>query len=65
LTKWNKPEYLETLAAACAEAGDFDSAVKWQSKANDLRSNREEKSRGESRLKLYREMKPYRHAGAG
>ncbi len=60
LTKWNDPKYLETLAAAYAETGDFESAVKWQTKANDLRDNDEDKTDGESRLKLYQEKKPYR-----
>ncbi len=33
LTHWNSPECLDALSAACAEAGDFTSAVKWESKA--------------------------------
>ncbi len=33
LTKWERPEFLETLAAAYAETGDFSSAVGWQKKA--------------------------------
>ena len=42
------------------ETGDFGSAVKWQSKANDLHAGDEDKSIGESRLKLYQENKPRR-----
>lgn len=33
LTHWRDPDCLDTFAAACAEVGDFESAVKWQSEA--------------------------------
>jgi len=33
LTDWQDPDCLDTLAAACAEAEDFPSAVKWQTRA--------------------------------
>ncbi len=69
LTNWKDWEYLDTLAAAYAEAGDFDSAIKWQQKAIDLLpedeeepSERRAKRRAdfEERLKLYQSGKPYR-----
>ena len=60
LTGWKEAGYLDTLAAAYADAGDFDAAVKWQTKASSLYSNTEDKITGEARLNLYRERKPYR-----
>ncbi len=59
LTDWKGEESLNVLAAASAEAGDYDSAVKWQTKLNALLSDAEAKAEGEARLKLYREKKPY------
>jgi hypothetical protein len=56
----NNPDYVETLAAAYAEAGDFDAAVKWQIKAVAMFTDADSRTKGEARLKLYREKKPYR-----
>jgi tetratricopeptide (TPR) repeat protein len=36
LVKWKRAQYIDTLAAASAEAGDFDSAVRYQQQAIDL-----------------------------
>ena len=33
LTRWQDPDCLDTLAAACAESGDFPAAVNWQTQA--------------------------------
>ncbi len=59
LTGWKSGAWMDTLAAAHAEAGDFDSAVKWEMKALELA---DEKSKGDlrSRLDLYKTHKPYR-----
>jgi len=43
LVKWKRAQYIDTLAAACAEAGDFDSAVRYEQQAIDLnRSGKDE-----------------------
>jgi hypothetical protein len=59
LTDWKNGSYLDTLAAACAAAGDFDAAVKWQMKACDMVSGKE-RAEYQSRLDLYKAHKPYR-----
>jgi tetratricopeptide (TPR) repeat protein len=59
LTAWKNPGYLDSLAAAYAEVGDFDKAVEWQKKVLNL-ATADQKSDVESRLKLYLDKKPYR-----
>jgi len=59
LTDWNDADYLDTLAAAYAESGQFDKAVESQEKAIELAPD-DEKADFETRLKLYQEGKPYR-----
>ena len=48
LTHWNSAECLDALSAACAEAGDFPSAVKWESRAVKLLPPRDK-----AQLRLY------------
>ncbi len=56
------PRCLATLAAACAEAGEFDSAVNWQQKALDQLDDKSPEKREYKRLlDRYRGKKPYRH----
>ena len=56
----SKAAYLDTLAAAYAEAGDFAGAVKAQAEANELFAGNEQRRRGGLRMILYQEKKPYR-----
>jgi tetratricopeptide (TPR) repeat protein len=60
LTGWKKPGCLDTLAAACAEAGDFDAAVTWQTKAIESLTDERKKVDFRSRLVLYQAKTPYR-----
>ena len=57
ITKWKESACMATLAAAYAESGDFEQAVKWQKKAIELGKGNED---AKQRLKLYEEGKPYR-----
>src|SRR5262249_20706079 len=56
----NAAEDIGTRAGAYAEAGDFAKAVEFQEKANGLYTSQDQREKGERRLKLYREGKPYR-----
>ena len=63
LTNWKNPGYLNVLAAAYSEAGDFDAAVKWQKEAIDLLTEEQPswwRADFQARLKLYQSSKPYR-----
>ena len=62
LTGWKDPVILDTLAAACAQAGDFDAAVNWEKKATGLLVKDDETNRRDFgvRLGLYQAKKPYR-----
>lgn len=66
LTNWQNSGTLDTLAAAYAEAGDFDNAVKWQATAIEIfaagssQVPEDEVADFQGRLDLYREEKPYR-----
>lgn len=60
LTAWKHPGYLDTLAAAHAEAGSFEQAIAWQLKAIDAARDNPERGDFEARLALYKANKPYR-----
>jgi Tfp pilus assembly protein PilF len=64
LTEWKNGAYLDTLAAAYAEKGDFAEALKWQKKAVEFaKGEPEEVQRDmESRVALYERKEAYREA---
>ena len=57
VTKYKHEEFLNTLAAACAETGDFKSAVKWATKAAEIVPGDEEFA---AHVKLFKSGKPLR-----
>lgn len=61
LTKWSEPDYLDTLAAAYAETGDFDQAVKYVRDAM-IRMDPQDKHRKEieEHLVLFQRKEPWR-----
>tara|TARA_R100001132_G_C3269323_1_gene91597 strand:+ start:522 stop:1952 length:1431 start_codon:yes stop_codon:yes gene_type:complete len=59
LTRWRDPEYLDTLAAAYAETGNFEQAIKYQKIVLQRVEKESKKKEFETRLKLYLEEKPY------
>lgn len=59
LTNWQDWNILDTLAAAYAETGDFESAVCWVTKALEL-APETEKAVEQNRLELYQSGTPYR-----
>ncbi|HEV3437511.1 MAG TPA: tetratricopeptide repeat protein [Gemmata sp.] len=63
LTEWSEAGFLDTLAAAYAECGEFDDAVKWQEKAIELVGTPEQETDYHSRLELYQQRKPARVRG--
>ena len=60
LTQWKNPVVIDTLAAAQAEAGEFDTAVKSQKRAIELLTDERQKDDYRSRLALYQAKRPYR-----
>jgi tetratricopeptide (TPR) repeat protein len=60
------PHCLDTMAAACAEFGDFATAVKWETKALEALPKEDPAQKAfRSRLALYQDKKPYRDATEG
>jgi serine/threonine-protein kinase len=62
MSDWKEAWFTETLAAAYAEAGDFENAVKWQIATEKLYSE-EDKAKCASVLPLYQSHQPFRDTG--
>jgi tetratricopeptide (TPR) repeat protein len=60
LSAWKARHCVDTLAAAYAESGEWDSAIKYQEKMTEMASTNEEKVDAQKRLELYKQKKPYR-----
>ncbi len=63
LTRWNDPAALDVLAAAYAELGDFDAAIRWEKKALELPAEGtpdRNPAALRNRLHLYEKHEPYR-----
>jgi len=61
LSEWKQPGPITTLAAAYAEAGDFDKAVAYQKQALSFPElDKSERSAAQAQLELYSQHKPYR-----
>ena len=64
LTQWKAAHPIAALAAAYAETGDFNKAVKWQQQAIALSPGNDAASRTYlSAMERYRERKPYHRLG--
>lgn len=59
LTGWSNPMYIDTVAAAYAETGDFERAAKWQDHVVSI-IGEEHREGCLARLALYRQLAPYR-----
>jgi len=59
LTEWKNPLFLNGLAAAYAEQGDFDSAVRWQTAAIAA-SPKGLADTMKARVEQYRKKEPFR-----
>ena len=62
LSSWQKGDFIDSLAAAYAESGDFPQAIMWQQRALTLMKldSAEQQQDSAKRLELYKAKKPYR-----
>ena len=60
LSYWKNWAYIDTLAAAYGESGQFDDAVKYEKWALQMVNRGTRRTKMEQRLGLYEQRKPYR-----
>jgi tetratricopeptide (TPR) repeat protein/tRNA A-37 threonylcarbamoyl transferase component Bud32 len=61
LSQWKQANWVDTLAAAYAESGQFDNAVKYQTQTlQDAQINATAREQFTGRLELYKQKKAYR-----
>jgi tetratricopeptide (TPR) repeat protein len=60
VTQYKLPHILSTLASGYAEIGDFETAIKWSTKAVELGGDKEIKEQLQKELDSYKEKKPWR-----
>lgn len=61
VTDYKRPHVLSTLAAAYAESGDFENAVKWSTKAVELSTEGENKPDPEVQEQLKKELEGFQN----
>jgi len=61
LTRWQQPNWIDTLAAAYAESGDFQLAIEFQERALHASNSPEPRQKAmRERLAFYKQSQPYR-----
>ena len=60
MTQWKARNFVGTLAAAYAELGDFDKAIKYQKDATALQGDYPSEAEMKRDLTLYMQHKPFR-----
>ena len=61
LSAWKEPHSIDTLAAACAEAGDFEHAIRWEKQFLQTATlSEKDMTNAKTRLALYQAHGPYR-----